>query len=1060
MDKTVANWLKEFQENYPLPPPDGEAEATGWTLTIQELQDFSLSRELQSVPDTTTYGMKIYVSVFNTKTGLFHGRTWSSPLLTNTSTSVINLTTHGLLYGKECLIIIEFSFVIRYFSNETSEKSLFFTVLYPFSSSQHICPLFTGSPRFLLQNPKDFAQFLNNRPGQLLIELQQNNDLLRAKQFIPLCSFMQYPPPGVIKLAPLSLNNIFPINISDISLVVDPNFEMRVKQGFEQLFSKKYKVPAEDLLLRANKYIIQIVAHNGYTQLQEPYRIELQPKSYWKYDGQLTFKNFVNDNRFALLFLFIINIEFNAEGFNKPDSTNQYPKKQLLEIPIGYSITIPTKDQTVTLKWFQEARLCPLCSRVCRVVENLPPLTYDVNYSPISGKANDINNLPVEFKTIIGADGGSLSPFDPINSAVTPLLAEELLDKLNGNHIRIMIKFLVARPDFTERFPISSFPKVYFEADVWQTTTTRIPDCDMEILDENIYCFDEKQSKDGKKGTMLNLDFKLPTVDHVTNYFLLMKSNELQVQMKDEASNMVIGRFTIPSSALLRQRKQSLQFPAYSNIISDDGEHLGMIYFVCGNFGTNEGEIDKNLFEQRNRIENGLIVAESMMKTDQEFRELVLKSMQEPLELAMKYRDGKRKQIILNDMQKRFLRTKKIFPVPGVEFKFTFESNFDPSENMDIRISIDDERIRFLGLTKHDSPIDDLESRYIPLRNTDMKLIQSQNLSTLEIFSLIHYGSDTISVVEGQKISLDFSFFTVQSITNKEITVTLLDKDNEVCDIFTVKIIASGDVAHETITKYIKKGSCLTATLSTSLSLKDAISANDLITAENSTSGVRLSSSPIDEDITTLVFMFGEDGSLVKVCKVIILLTPSEVLTAGSRLKVVLKHIIGNTIICRSNNSRIAQFTSHLTPTVLSPPGEVTAIAINGGTALLTIFDLTNKQLIRNIVVSIGAGRGDAEQKCLDKIQINLPVSTLVKRAVVYKNNTNSTKHVTLTTSHPDLVTFDPLSYDISPGETTRFKIHFLPHGKAESVALYVFLQERRSNKRAQEYYRFAIKYE
>lgn len=1060
MDKTVQNWLKEFQENYPLPPPDDQGDATGWTLTIEELQDFSLSRELQSVPDTTTYGLKIYVSVFNTKTGLFHGRTWGSPLLTNTSTSVINLTTHGILVGKECLIIIEFSFLIRYFSNETSEKSLFFTVLYPFSSSQHICPLFIGSPRFLLQNPKDFAQYLTNRPGQLLIELQQNNDLLRAKEFMPPCTFMQWPPPGVIKLAPLSMNNVFPINLSDISLVVDPNFEQRVKQGFEQLFSRKYRVPAEDLLLRANKYLIQIAAHNGYTQLQEPFRIELQPKSYWKYDGQLTFKHFVNDSHFALLFLFIVNIEFNAECINK-QNTSELPKKQMLEIPIGYSVTIPTKDECITIKWLQEARYCPFTTRICRAVENLPPLTYDVSYSPISGKANDINNLPVEFKTIIGGDGGTLTPFDPTNAPDTPLLAEEMLDKLNGNHLRLVIKFLVARADFTERFPTTAFPRVFFECEVWQAGIQRSPTCELEYLEEKIFCFDEKQSKDGKKGTMLSIDLKLPSTDHITNYFMLMKSNELQVVMRDDASKMVIGRFTIPTAALLRQRRPSLQFPAYSNIISDDGEPLGMIYFVCGNYGTNEGELDKNAFEQRNRIENGLIVAESMMKTDEEFRRLVQKSMQEPFELAMKYRDGKRKQIILNDMQKRFLRTKKIFPVPGIESKFTFVSQFDPSENMDIRISIDDERIRFLGPSnKQTGILDDLESRFTPIRNTDMKLIQGQNLTTIEKFSLISHGSDTISVAAGQSISLDFSFFTLESITNKEVTVTLLDKDNEVCDIFTIKIIASGDVAHEIVTKYIKKNSCLTATLSTALSLKDAIAASDLITAENSTSGVRLSSAPLEQDVTTLVFLFGEDGSLVKVCKIIVLLTPSEVLTAGSRLKVVLKHVIGNTIVCRSNNSRVAQFTSHLTPTLLSPPGEVTAIAVSGGTALLTIYDMTSKELIRNIVVNIGAARGDEEQKCIDKIQISLPVGTLSKRAVRYKNNTTATKHITLTTSHPEVVTFDPVSYDIASGEETRFKIHFLPHAKAETVSLYVFLQERRATRRAQEYYRFQIKYE
>ena len=1057
MEEKEKKWLQYFQKQFPLPPPDDKL-ITGWTLSIEELQDFSLTREIQVSPGTATNGMKIYVSVFDTTTGLFHGRTWESPLIANYD-EPFNQTVHALLCGKDNLIVIEFAFQVRYFGNETTETSLFFTVAYPFSAYQHICPLFTGSPRFLLQNPHDFVSYLTTRPGQLLVKLQQNNDLLRGKQYIPLCTFLTKPPPGVVKLAPLSIENSFPLMISNVTLVADSQFTKRVQDSFVSLFTKKYKVSAERLLLKINRYVIYLVGHNGHTRLHDPYKLEIREDNRWRFDGHITIQNFVNNPKFALLFQLVVSLELNAEILHPNEGKQYVGKKQLMEIPIGFSIFIPTTDESVTLKLSQETNKSPFCTRTFNGIQDVPPISFNVSYNPIASNESDINSLPVEFQTIIGSDGGTLEPFDPTRAPDTPLLAEEMLDEKNGNHIRILIKLLVPNSDFQEHFPPNIFQTFVFQINAWCLGTITSKPVLLDEIQEKILCVNEVNNSTDQKGTMIEIDFVLPTRDHIANYFLFMKSNELQVTMLDAETNMIIGYFNVPSSPLLRQRRNSLQFSASTPLISIDGEHLGVIYFVCGNFGTVEGPLRKLEFKLKNQIGNGLIIAEPMTKNDPEFRKMLASSVDAPATLAMKYRDGKRKEIILSEVQKRFMRTRHIFPVPGVESRFTFISGFKPEKEMTLTLSIGDDRIRFIGFTPEQTLLDEIEGRYKPIRNPDMKFIQQPNLTVTDRFSLRHFGSDKINVKPGKVISLDFSYFTPYIIEDKEITVTILDDKDDVCDVFTVQVVNTNPVIHETITKYITKGTAISTKLYSSLQIKDAISSSDLIVVDASEFGVRVTSEVLNKSLKTLIFFFGSDGTLIKITRLIISITLSEILNVGTKMKLPVKKLIGHTVIARTNNNRVAQFTSHSIPTQVSAPGELNVIAVNAGRALITIYNCDKQSTVANVILSVSMDQGQEVQKCIDKISLEIQLNKLEKRIIEYKNKTQNTRKIILTTSHPALVQFDPASYDIPPGEIAKFRMLFMPHNKEETVIMHVFIQDRHSSRSPSEYYRFNMHY-
>jgi hypothetical protein len=133
----------------------------------------------------------------------------------------------------------------------------------------------------------------------------------------------------------------------------------------------------------------------------------------------------------------------------------------------------------------------------------------------------------------IGLDGRTLDTFDQTKVRENPFLAEEMLDTMIGNHVRILLKFLTPNSDFLERFPPKIFNRVSFQVNAWPQGCVTSQPCEIDQVQPKILCLNEVNNKDGQRRAILSIYFTLPTKDHIANHFLLMKSNEIQITMID-----------------------------------------------------------------------------------------------------------------------------------------------------------------------------------------------------------------------------------------------------------------------------------------------------------------------------------------------------------------------------------------------------------------------------------------------------------------------------------------------------------------------------------------------
>jgi len=1044
MNENTEKWIKEYNENLPLPEPEYTSKMFGWTITIQELQDFIISKEIQSTPDTATFGIKVYISVFNTKTGLFHGRTWSSPLITNITVNFFNLTSHGILVGAECLIVIEFSFCIQYYGNETSENSLFFTVVYPQTTVQHICPLFSGSPRFLLHNPTDFTKVLTTRPGQLIIDLQKNDDLLRASSYMPKCTFMHRPPPGVVKLSPLSLEETRPLIITDVNVLASSDFVSNLKSELINMFSINYKQPPQNFMMTILKFAVHLGVHNSYCLIADLFKAEISENSRWKFDGQIRIPNYVKDPRFALIIQFVVTIELNTDFLNLQEFSGS-SRKQMIDIPLGYNVIFPTVGSQVTVKLSRDAQFSPFGSRICKVPETIPSISFLIRDTPIPEKQNDFSVLPVEFKPLIGSDGGSLMPFDPLTAPEDPLIISEIMDKNNHNHIRLLFKFITITADFSSRFPLSTFQRFIFRTNFWPIGEVESNTCLITVLREGVYYFSETNSRDGQKGSFLNADIDLISIDHIINYFVFMKSNELRVQMIDAESGIMIGSFQIQTMSLLRQRRQSLQFNYQSSLISVDGENLGSIHMICGSFGTKDGVVDECEFNLRYPPTKKLIVAESLMSVDKDFKEMVMKSSESPSEMAIRYRNGKRRQFILSDLQRRFLRSKVIYPIPGIENTFTFVSAFEPQSNMFITLSIDDERIRFIGTSKSNSKRPEYEQSVL-LKRFAKERFNLSGESLIDRMALIK-PPERFSVASNQHLSLDFSFFTLDEIEEKEISISILDESSEILDLFTIQVRRSNMIVHDTVIISIPNGNPFRRNLPTIRKIDNVISSSQLIRASNSQNGIAISSPNVANQTQSYLYIYDSEGGLLKVIKLIINTMRAETQSAGGRIKLNLKHHIGHSICCRTSDFRIARFATFEEPGEIKDTADVYALAISSGVVQLHICDQNNPGQSTSILLMIKDSPQNPSAKIMTiKEQLVFKVGDLNDRVISYKNTSSEPQAYKISTTHPHLVSFEQQYFEIGALGACKLRILFLPNQNEECVSINVLVQEKNKN--------------
>ncbi|OHT03533.1 hypothetical protein TRFO_29087 [Tritrichomonas foetus] len=1082
MIQAANQWYQSFQTNFPLPPPENsENELSGWALDIKELQNFSLSPELKATPDTATYGLKIYISIFNTSTGHFHGRTWTSPLITNVNSNFINLTCHGILQGKDSLIVVEFAFCIQYFSNETIETSLFFTVIPPPTISvEQLLPLYSGTPRILMAMPKSFANALKPRQGTLLIEFKKNDELLEGAPFIPSCTFFNKPIPGIKSFMPFSLDQVIPLTINGFVLNVQQDFQENLHEELKKIIGAKYNVAPSNVPLRIVKYSIHVGAHNTHKLVYELMKAEVTPENSWSFDGHITLPYFVKNPNFAIILQLVISVQIeldfikstefiiNSNTFiheeekNKNDNTKKDKKdkkdKKIFEIPLGFGAIPIVKETECQIKLSRESRFSPFGIRILKTETPIPSVSFYVSFTPALNQKSEVKDFPVDFKPLLADDGGALLPLDMKDAPEVPLLKEELTDKNNTNHLLFLFKFLMPRPCFAERFPLKSFRHVYIAFELWPFKPIQTKPFKFVPLQEALV-FHEDGTKKDERGVLIQKDVSLKFVEHVINYFFMMRANEIQASIIDTESHVVLGHFNIPSAALLRQQRSSLQFSTYSKLNAVDGELLGSIYFSCGCYGSADHKIATLDFEHRTQMQKNLIIARPIYQTDEQFRKNVRSSYLPRFELAARYRDGKRKEVLLNDMQKRFLRSRLIYPIPGLESRFVFVSAFDPEVKTTVVVHCSDERVRFIRKLSPNEQIN-LEYSYHLERDESIEFNQSPNVPVSEKLHLNAQKDGTFVAKPNEEIRLLFSFFTVSEFEDNEISVSLMSEKQSLLDCFTVQVKKTISLAHENIHVATHSGGSISTTLHSLHQINAAVASTSLINATATAFGTRLSSSPLKSSLICFILCFGQDNSLLKLVRLHVEILPDEVLAINSKLKINLSKHIGNRICCKSNDARIAQFMTYGEPTILSDSNDVVVKSLAAGIARLSIYNLSNDSFAASILLKVGESKNEVgNQKCLGKSDIVIKVGEGTKRTVQYTNTQSHQKTIRLTTSHPNLIMFDPTHYDVGAKETIKLRIIFMPNQKEEYVSIHAFVQESGKPKTANEFYKLNVHY-
>ena len=1069
MEKIVQHWIEGFHQNFPLPPPlEDEGDPMGWSINIKELQNFSLSHELKTIPDTATFGIKIYLSIFNTSTGQFHGRTWSSPLITDVKANFINLTSYGIICGKNSLIVIEFSFCVKYLNNETNETSLFFTVLpIPEETTPQICPLYTGTPRILMAMPNNFSNLLAPRPGGLLVELQKYDELLNASTFLPYCTFFNQPIPGIKSFAPLSLEQTTPLSITGVIINPNKNFEESLHNELLEIFSQKYKIPSDKIHMRVVRFLMQFAIHNTHKFISETLKAEVSSINGWSFDGQILFPDFVKGSpNFALIFQLLICIEIDLSFLESTKliiSTPISKEKQIFEVPLGYGIVNVTTDSFMTIKLSRAARNSPFGMRILQTETQIPTVSFNVSFNPQLGQDFEKRDFAVDFKLLIAEDGGTLLPLDPKNIPEEPLLMEEFTDNLNTNHLLFLFKFLVPRQSFFERFPVKIFRNVYIQMDIWPFGLIKSEVCRLSPFQDTLIFYQIGSKKDNERGVIISKNVSLKAYEQVVNYFFLMKANELQASIVDADTDIIIGHFNIQSSSLLRQKRHSLQLSTYSKLTGADGELLGNVHFAYGCYGTADHKIVKLDFDHRNPIQKDFIISRSIADKDENFKKAVRSSVLPRFELAARYRDGRRKEAMLSDLQKKFLRTRILYPIPGLESRFVFTSVYDPEEPATVYVQPNDERIRFIRKLDKDELTSDTDSPdrvYHLERDETLEFNQQNGVPISERFNLNVKKKSSFKAKPGEEIRLLFAFFSVTDFEENEISVSLNDDTHTLLDCFTVHIKKTVPLAQENIYLFTHKEGTITTTLNSMYTYSSAISSSSLITATTSIFGTRITSLQLTANLLCYIFCFAKDNSLRKIVRLHVDVLPDEILTADSKLKINIPKYIGSKICCKTSDTRIAQFLNYEEPLVLRDPGDVTAKALSSGIVKLVIYNISQKAPAVSIYLSVIETKNEGgKERLIGKSEITLQVGRGAKKTLEYRNNTSHRKSIRLTTSHPEYIHFDPTHYEIEANKSARLRLIFLPNNKEEYVLIHVFVQESDQPRALQEYYKLNVHY-
>ena len=878
---------------------------------------------------------------------------------------------------------------------------------------------------------------------------------------MPPCTFFTKPIPGIKAFHPLTMENSIPLTINGITLNTPKNFQENLHAELQKIIGSKYNLLPQNVPIQIVRYSMHFAAHNTHKMVSALMKAEVGPVNSWSFDGQIVLDNFVRNQNFAIIFQFVISVEVDLE-FTKAANTalnKEIPKeKQIFDIPLGFGSCVPTADAEFSVKLSRESRYSPFGIRVLKTDTPIPSVTFNVNFKPVIGKSNEMRDLPIEFKPLLNEDGSSLLPFDPKDAPEVPLLNQELEDVFNTNHILILFKFITARNCFTERFPLNIIRHLYVTIDLWPFGIFKTKSFRFVPLQDALV-FKEDNTKGDEYGVFIKKDISLKVYEHVINYFFLMRANELQASIIDTDTGMILGNFNIPSAVLLRQKRPSVQFTSYSKLTALDGELLGSLHFSCGCYGTTDHKITNLDFERRNTTQKNLIIAHPIYMHDEEFRKSIKSSVLPRFELAARYRDGKRKEVLLNDMQKRFLRTRIIYPIPCLESRFVFVSAFDPDEKTTVTVHAADERVRLIRKMDPDEKID-FEYSYHIYRNDSIEFNQSPDTPISEKFHLITQKDNTFVARPGEEIRLLFGFFTVSEFEDNEISVSLTGEKKTLVDCFTVQIKKTVSLAHENVHVATQSGGIIATTLNSVHQITSAIASSSLITAMASNYGTRLTSQPLESSLRCFVLCFGQDNSLLKLIRLHVDVMPDEVLMVNSKLKINLSKYVGKRICCKSSDARVAKFLTHTEPSILKDAEDIIVNSFQAGVVQLLINNLSTESPPASILLKVGETKDESgNQRCIGKSDITIKIGEGAKRTVQYKNTQNRQKTIRLTTSHPNLITFDPNYYDVGPLQSIKLRIIFMAHRKEEYVTIHAFVQESGQPRSGNEYYKLHVHY-
>ena len=639
-------------------------------------------------------------------------------------------------------------------------------------------------------------------------------------------------------------------------------------------------------------------------------------------------------------------------------------------------------------------------------------------------------------------NGGALLPLN-IDQQIMPTIDNELKDSYSSNHLLFLFKFLSTQECFKQRYPPSDFPIFQIVIELWPYGETTTPPFVLEEEHDGIFIIREVNRTNDDLGALLSADFKLKTTDQLLNYFAQLNSDEIQAVLKDYETGMKMGYFTIPSAALLRQGVQSLQFTHQSNLTAFDEEVLGQIHFACGSYGTKDYTITEPEFKLRNSVNDDIIIVRPLNQVDQDFADLVKDLPFEPrYQLAKSYRQGKKDDIILNDLQQRFLRTILLYPVPGIESRFQFKSSYEAIQQTIAIIEIQDERVRFLGKGDPAGKFGFNPSNALHIfRNESANFNNIEGLPIEKRFNLTS-ASTTIEIYPDSPLLLNFAYFAINEVIDKEINVLIKEKStNEILDCFSITIKSTNPIVHENITMYIPKNTNKREVIRTNNIIESAIASSTSISiTEITQQAIYIATEKLKHSMKSFIFLFGPDQALKKIIRLSIIISKEAVsLSLKQKLKLNTQKSIGRTILCKSNDYRIARFLTE-GGKVYKNPGYVMVYSEGTGSTQIIIWDKEKEAEALSVLINVNDDRRFTNN--LGSFKIKAKVGHTVKKSFNYINKKDITKAILLTSSDPSLVAFYPSHYKVGPKETVKIFIELLPNPNAGEEIVTVQIHE------------------